>query len=493
MPLPVALYTAAQVRALDAHAIESLGVPGYTLMKRAGEASLRFLRARWPTAHRIVIVCGGGNNGGDGYVLARFARAAGLTVTVLAAVPPERLEGDGRRAHEDCVASGVSIERFRSEALGGGEVVVDALLGIGLRSILRDDALAVIDAINAAHRPVLALDVPSGLDADTGAPLGAAVRADCTVTFVGLKAGLFIGEGPERAGTVFFDDLEVPVPRDARFRPRLERITETEISRALPRRARAAHKGDFGRVLIVGSGPGMPGATRLAGEAALRVGAGLVTVALAAENLAAVASGRPELICLSIERTEQLEEPLARADVVAIGPGLGRTAWARAVFRTVLECGKPVVIDADALNLLAEHGPTRAGRGWILTPHPGEAGRLLDLPTDEVQRDRLAALDQLTERFSGIVVLKGAGTLVGAANATPGLCERGNPGMATAGMGDVLTGAIAGILGQCGDPWLAARAGVLVHSMAGDALARTGERGLLASDVARELRTCVNL
>jgi ADP-dependent NAD(P)H-hydrate dehydratase / NAD(P)H-hydrate epimerase len=493
MPLPIALYTAAQVRALDAHAIESLGVPGYTLMKRAGEAALRFLRTRWPTAHRIVIVCGGGHNGGDGYTLARFARAAGITVSVLAAVSPERLEGDARRAHEDCAASGIPIEAFRFEALAAGDVVVDAVLGTGLRSVLRDDALAVIEAINAAHRPIMALDVPSGLDSDTGAQLGAVVRADCTVTFVGLKAGLFVGEGPERAGTVFFDDLEVPVPSDARFRPCLERITEAEISRALPRRARASHKGDFGRVLIVGGGPGMPGAARLAGEAALRVGAGLVSVALAPENVGAVVSGRPELICLGVERSSELEEELARADVVAIGPGLGRTDWGRAHFRTVLECGKPLVLDADALNLLAESGAVRPASGWILTPHPGEAGRLLGLPSDEVQRDRLAALDQLVERFGGIVVLKGAGTLVGKAGATPGLCERGNPGMATAGMGDVLTGAIAGILAQCHDPWLAARAGVLAHAIAGDSLARTGERGLLASDVARELRTCVNL
>ncbi|MGQ0835527.1 MAG: NAD(P)H-hydrate dehydratase [Gammaproteobacteria bacterium] len=493
MALPVALYTAAQVRALDAHAIEALGIPSYTLMKRAGEAALRFLRSRWPTAHRILVVCGGGNNGGDGYVLARFARAAGLTVNVLAAVAPERLESDARRAHDDCVASGVPIERFGIESLGAGDVVVDAVLGTGLRSLVRDDMVAVIDAINTAHRPVFALDVPSGLDADTGAPLGAAVRADCTVTFVGLKTGLFIGEGPERAGTVFFDDLEVPVPTEPRFRPRLERIGESEISRALPRRARAAHKGDFGRILIIGSGSGMPGAVRLAGEAALRVGAGLVTVAVAPENVGAVASGRPEVICLAIERGAQLEEPLERADVVAIGPGLGRTDWARSLLRTALECGKPLVLDADALNLLADDESLPRRAEWILTPHPGEAGRLLDLPTSEVQRDRLAALDQLVERFGGTVVLKGAGTLVGAANLTPGLCERGNPGMATAGMGDVLTGAIAGILGQCRDPWLASRAGVLVHAMAGDALARTGERGLLATDVARELRTCVNL
>ncbi|TLY77418.1 MAG: NAD(P)H-hydrate epimerase [Gammaproteobacteria bacterium] len=467
MALPIALYSTAQVRALDAHAIEVLGIPGYTLMKRAGEAALRYLRTRWPTAHRIVIVCGGGNNGGDGYVLARFAQAAGLTVTVLAAIAPEQLRGDARHAYEDFRASDGRVRSLTPELLGEGEVIVDALLGTGLRGGVRDDLARVIREINSAGRPVFALDVPSGLDSDAGVPLGHTVRADCTVTFVGLKTGLFIGDGPEFAGTVFFDDLELSAAPPAQFKPRLERIVEAEIHRALPRRARAAHKGDFGRVLIVGSGTGMPGAVRLAGEACLRVGAGLVTVAVAPENVAAIAAGRPELIC-------------------------GRTSWARSALDAVLRSDKSLVVDADALNLIAEAG-ARARDHWILTPHPGEAGRLLGMRTDEIQRDRLSALDRLIERYDGTIVLKGAGTLVGATRRTPGLCERGNPGMASAGTGDVLTGAIAGILAQCRDTWLAARAGVLVHALAGDAAARSGERGLLASDVARELHNCVNL
>jgi len=491
MALPIALYSSAQVRALDAHAIEALGIPAYTLMKRAGEGALRHLRSRWPMAHRIVIVCGGGNNGGDGYVLARFAQAAGLTVTVLAASDPERLGGAARQAFGDFRANGARALPFAAALLGEGEIVVDALLGTGLRGEVRPEYAAAIRSINTCGRPVFALDVPSGLDSDAGVPLGETVRADSTVTFVGLKTGLLVGEGPEYTGTVFFDDLEL-TPPPGEFVPRLTRIVESEIDAALPRRRRTAHKGDFGRVLIVGSGSGMPGATRLAGEACLRVGAGLTTVAVAPENVAAIAAGRPELICLALSEPRVLAEALERADVVAIGPGLGRSPWARAALDAVLASGKPLVLDADALNLLAE-AEVRAREDWILTPHPGEAARLLATTTQEVQRDRLAALDGLLGRYGGLIVLKGAGTLVGAAGRIPGVCERGNPGMATAGSGDVLTGAIAGILAQCRDAWVAARVGVLVHAMAGDSAARGGERGVLASDLARELHHAVNL
>jgi ADP-dependent NAD(P)H-hydrate dehydratase / NAD(P)H-hydrate epimerase len=492
MALPVSLYSAAQVRALDAYAIGQLDVPGYTLMKRAGEAALRFLRMRWPTSHRIVIVCGGGNNGGDGYVLARFAQAAGLTVTVLAAVSPERLSGDALQAHADFLASGARTAPFTAERLSDGEVVVDALLGTGLKSAVREDAAQVIRAINASSHPVFALDVPSGLDSDSGEPLGEAVLADATISFVALKTGLFLGRGPEYAGAIFFDDLEVPVPSTPQFVPHLERIIEAEVAAALPRRRRSAHKGDFGRVLIVGGGVGMPGAVRLAGEAALRVGAGLVTVAVAPENVVAIVAGRPELITLPLTDERVLPEAIERADVVAIGPGLGKSEWASRALRAVLACDKALVVDADALNLIAEHG-AKPRDHWILTPHPGEAARLLGSSTHEVQDDRLGALARLVERYGGVIVLKGAGTLVGARDRIPGLCERGNPGMASAGMGDVLTGATAGVLSQCGDPWIAARVAVLAHAMSGDVVARGGERGLLAGDVARELRACVNL
>jgi NAD(P)H-hydrate epimerase len=494
MSSPSALYSVSQVRALDAYAIGTLGVSGYTLMKRAGEAALRALRSRWPRALRIAVVTGGGNNGGDGYVLARFGHAAGLQMTVLAAVPPERLRGDARQAAADYRTSGGDIHAFSAATLAQADVIVDALLGTGLDRPVQPELAGVIRAINDAQRPVFALDLPSGLNGDTGSVMGAAVRADSTISFVALKVGLFIGEGPDHAGRVLLDDLEVVAPAaEAAFEPVLERLSDTEITRTLPRRARGAHKGDFGRVLLIGGGVGMPGAVRLAGEACLRAGAGLVTVACAPENMGAITSGRPELICLGIEAPDQLERALAAADVIGIGPGLGTTPWAHAMLHAALAAGKPLVLDADALNMLAAEGRTAPAHA-ILTPHPGEAARLLSTTTADIQGDRIAALRALLARHPCVAILKGAGTLIGASGCTPAICERGNPGMAAPGMGDVLTGAIAGVLAQCHDPWRAARVGVLAHALAGDDVARErGERGLLALDVAEALTRRINL
>ncbi len=492
MASPSELYSAAQVRALDAYAIEH-GTDGYTLMRRAGEAALRAIRSRWPTAMRIVIVTGSGNNGGDGFVLGRFAQAAGLSVTVLASAAADRLRGDARRAYEDFRASGGRILGYEPALLAPADVVVDALLGTGLRAAVQPELARIIEAINASGRPVFALDVPSGLNADSGAVMGTAINADSTISFVALKTGLFLGAGPDHVGRLIFDDLAVVPPAEARFRPLLLRLGEAEIVRALPRRRREANKGDFGRVLIIGGGPGMPGAVRLAGESCLRVGAGLVSVATAAVNINAVAAGRPELIVHGIDRAADLGALLESAQVIAIGPGLGQTSWASALLEASLASGKALVIDADGLNLIARDRHT-VPAGSVLTPHPGEAARMLGSQPAVIQSDRLAALQQLQQRHPGaVIVLKGAGTLIGAGDRIPGICERGNAAMAAPGMGDVLTGAIAGILAQCHDPWRSACAGVLAHALAGDDLARERSRGILALELAEALSRWVNL
>jgi ADP-dependent NAD(P)H-hydrate dehydratase / NAD(P)H-hydrate epimerase len=262
------------------------------------------------------------------------------------------------------------------------------------------------------------------------------------------------------------------------------------LSRLLPRRPRTAHKGQNGSVLVIGGGIGMAGAARMSGEAALRSGAGLVTVATHAENVAAIIAGRPELMCRGVSDGAQLARLIGHADVLAVGPGLGQDEWARVMLDAALASNKTAVVDADALNLLAQ-SPRRSER-WILTPHPGEAGRLLGRSTAEIQRDRIGAAREIAARYGGTVVLKGAGTLVVTGDSKPSICDQGNPGMASPGMGDVLTGVIAGIVAQTSDPAAAARAGVLAHAMAGDMAARRGERGLLATDLFAYLPTCVN-
>ena len=495
MNRPTAIYSAAQVRALDAFEIEKRRVPGFTLMTRAAEGALKTLLDRWPRAKRVAVVCGSGNNGGDGYVLAKLARSAGLEALVFAATPPDKLTGDAHRAQEEWVAAGGRAHPFASDALSGCDVIVDGLLGTGFRGPPRAETLAVIRAINAARRPVLALDVPSGVDADTGAVHEAAVRADVTVSFVAFKAGLFLGAGPEHTGVLLLDDLGIVPPALPQFAPLMRRIDASEIRQALPRRARESHKGTSGRVLVVGGGPGMPGALRLAAEAALRAGAGLVTAAGHPDNLVAVTATRPEIIYLPSDSTAALDGAIRAADVFAIGPGLGQGDWARRLWTQALRADStPAIVDADALNLLAQD-PVKLRADWVMTPHPGEAARLLGSDTRAVQADRLGAARELHSKYGAVAVLKGAGTLI-AAGAIDGvelsICDRGNPGMATAGMGDVLTGVIAGLRAQLGDSALAARLGVLIHALAGDSAAKSGERGLVASDVIAELRGWVN-
>jgi hydroxyethylthiazole kinase-like uncharacterized protein yjeF len=490
---PEAVYTAAQVRELDRYAIESLGIPGYTLMSRAGAAAFRVLRDAWPRARKIVVVCGPGNNGGDGYVVARLARAAGLDVSAVSVPDPQRLAGDARRAYDDFIAAGGSVASWHESVLDGADVVVDALFGTGLSRPLEGAVAAIVTAINSNGVPVLALDIPSGLHSDTGVVLGAAIRAARTVTFIGLKLGFYLGAGPDYVGRLAFDALDVPCDALAHLPVAARRISEAEIPRVLPRRPRTAHKGLNGDVVIVGGGIGMAGAARLAGEAALRSGAGRVFVATRPENVAAIVGARPELMCHGVRTAEELARLLARADVLAVGPGLGQDEWSRAMLEAVLSSDRPTVIDADGLNLLAQRGVDRGPRGrWVLTPHPAEAGRLLGITTAQVQANRLAAAQMLASRYASCVVLKGAGSIVAAPDALPALCDRGNPGMASPGMGDVLTGVVAAVMAQAHDLVGAVRVAVLAHAMAGDLAARRGERGLIASDLFEHLPTCLN-
>ena len=481
--LPALVYAAAQVREMDRHA------PGYTLMQRAAEAALSLLKQQWPQANRITVLCGSGNNAGDGYVLARLARDAGLAVNACALVDPLRLADDAARAYADFTAAGGRDSGFTGASLAATDVIVDALLGTGLDRPVEGAMRECIEAVNACGLPVLALDLPSGLDADSGLVHGTAISATRTITFVALKAGLFLGDAWDCVGELAFAGLGIPeTAREAQV-PVLRRVDGQLLEAALSRRRRSAHKGDHGRVLIVG-GLAMAGAVRLAGEAALRAGAGLVTVVTEAQSVVSIIAGRPELICNTVKSAAELKVLLNAADAVAIGPGLGQSRSARDLFDTVTACDKALVLDADALTLLAERPWHRDD--WILTPHPGEAARLLGTDAAAIQRDRLGSARAIAARYGGVCVLKGAGTLVVAENLLPWVCDRGNPGMATAGAGDVLTGIIAALVAGGCDLERATAAGVLLHARAGDRAALAGERGLVASDLIAQLRAVVN-
>jgi len=490
--LPRRVFSTGQVREIEALAIATCGVTSYELMSRAGAAALEVLARRWPSARSLAIVCGAGNNGGDGLVVARLAQAAGYGVRALLVVDAGKLAGTAAQAAADALAAGVVLEPFTAPALGAADVIVDGLLGTGLSRPVTGAFLTAIEAVNASAKPVLALDVPSGLDTDTGWPSAVAVRAAATVTFLGLKQGLFLGAAVDHCGDLEFADLGLPLELAAPFPPALERLTVDDLKRALPRRARSAHKGSCGRLLLVGGGPGMAGAIRLAAEAALRAGAGLVYVATHADSVTSVLAGRPEIICKSAMSARDLEEFIELADAAVLGPGLGRSAWADGLWSRLVAADLPLVVDADGLNRLAA---ARVERGrWLLTPHPGEAGRLLETTTDAVQRDRRAAVRALAKKYGAHAVLKGPNTLIATPNEREPLavCDRGNPGMATGGTGDVLAGALGAVLVQTRDLALAARAGVLLHALAGDTAAVDGERGMVAGDLLPHLRAWAN-
>jgi NAD(P)H-hydrate epimerase len=485
--LPEALYAAAQTREADRRAAER-GLGGGLLMERAGAAAFAALRERFPRVRRVVVVCGPGNNGGDGYVVARLAAAAGLEVTLLAAGERGRLRGAALAAADAWQAAGGSVQPFAPALLCSSELIVDALFGTGLERPVDGEWRAIIDAINAAGRPVLALDIPSGLHADTGAVLGSAVRAAVTVTFIGLKAGLFTAQGREYSGTILFDDLGVPGEVLRALPVRARRITAASLPMLAPR-AQHAHKGIAGRVAIVGGGPGMPGAVRLAGEAACRAGAGLVTVVTHPEHAPLVSTARPELISIGATDAAGLLPVLERARAAAIGPGLGQGIWAQSLWRAAVEARLPFVIDADGLRLLA--AAPRRRNDWVLTPHPGEAAALLGCGVSEIEADRFAAVRRLQQTYGGVCVLKGSGTLVAAGDEPPWLCDRGTPALASGGTGDVLTGVIVALLAQGLAPPDAARLAVWVHAVAGERAA-AGDRGLLAGDLMAPISSLIN-
>lgn len=506
--LPTALYTAEQVRELDRIAIEDRGIPGIKLMKRAGRAVFTAINYRWPGSP-ITVFCGAGNNGGDGYIVAALAAQNQLPVQIIQLAPMEKLTGDALTAYQYAQSAGIAMTPFTDCLELQVGVIVDALLGTGLvsagasnsgaESQIREPFAQAIRLINHSGLPVVAADVPSGLCSNTGSAADPTIEATLTVSFIGLKQGLFTGRGPALCGEVLYHDLSVPTDIFDNIQPSSIRMQRAELMAELPDRARDAHKGDSGHVMIIGGDVGFGGAVSMAAEAALRVGAGLVSVATQPEHVSAILARRPELMVRGVSSGQDLmpllDGEISSPSILVVGPGLGRTPWSEQMLQQALASGLPMLLDADALNILSEcrlKVPDQS-RDWVITPHPGEAARLLGVTTAEIQADRFAAVRALQEKFNCPALLKGAGSLVCTSkDSAISLCAEGNPGMAVGGMGDVLSGIVGGLMSQGVASDVALSLGVCLHAEAGDIAAKTGERGLLATDLFEPLHQLIN-
>ncbi|MDX1696534.1 MAG: NAD(P)H-hydrate dehydratase [Ketobacteraceae bacterium] len=494
--LPASLYTAEQTRELDSTAVVE-GIAGFDLMSRAGRVAFDVMKEKWPGAKRVTIFCGGGNNGGDGYIIASLARQSGMSVTLIQMSDPSRLKGDALLAFGQARADQVDMKPFDRNMGIDADVVVDAMLGTGLSGEVRDPYASAIQLINHAGLPALAVDIPSGLCSDTGVSLGVTLQASVTVTFIGMKQGLLTGQAPRFCGELIFGGLAVPWSVYEQVPVSAELIQPSWVRQQLPARPRDAHKGLFGHLLVIGGDLGMGGAVAMAAEAAGRCGAGLVSVITRSEHVPAILSRRPECMVLGCDEGSNIEQAIEKATAIVAGPGIGRGRWAAFLLEQALASEVSVVLDADGLNYLAalaEQSPDAARRGnWILTPHPGEAARLLQSDSRSVQQDRFRAVTRLCERFDGTVLLKGAGTLIKSPECLTRISDTGNPGMASGGMGDVLSGVIGALVAQGMSLHDAASAGAWIHGAAADRnAALTGERGMLATDLMPHLQALVN-
>jgi len=509
--LPV--FTAAEMRALDARAIRDLGIPGPRLMESAGSGAAALI-ARWLAPIRgrsVVVVCGKGNNGGDGFVVARRLRAGGAAVRVFlvgrraevrgdAAAALRRWRGRVEEVHGEAELSALA------RALDRADVVVDALLGTGLTGAARGAVAAAIEAMNKvgpagrSRAPVIALDLPSGLGSDQGALLGPTIQATRTATFSGLKRSLVLHPAAAKAGAVEIVDIGVPAAETTRGITTW-RLEASDVRPRFPPREPAAHKGRFGHLLVVAGSLGKTGAAVLAGRAALRSGVGLCTIAAPASQQPIVAAQAPEYMTEALPETagrslalgakERVLELARRVDTVALGPGLSLDPETQELARAlILEIERPLVADADALSALAGHLDLlrRAAGPRALTPHPGEMARMLAIGIEAVQADRLEVTRTFSREHGVALALKGAGTVIGGPDGRVAVNPTGNPGLAKGGSGDVLTGIVGALLARGLDPVAALEAGCYLHGLAGDlAAGERGEIAMIAGDVIETL------
>lgn len=500
-PLPDSLFTAAQAREIDRLAIEEHGIDGFELMQRAARFSFHVLLKKWPATKSLLVLCGAGNNAGDGYIVAGLAKKRGLNVDLRYLSDPTKLSVDAAQAYQYCLSEHVKCLPFDIEQHppSSDTIIVDALLGTGLNKEVTGSYREAIEYCNQSGLPILSIDIPSGLCADSGQPMGISVEAQATATFIGLKIGQFTGRGRHFCQELFYDDLEVPEEVISLVAPVTKKLSLTNLLTQLPKRSADTHKGDCGHVLLIGGDHGYGGAILMAAEAAARMGAGLITVATQPENCPALITRCPEVMARPVSSSADLKPLVEKASTIVVGPGLGQSAWSQHMLFTALHendnSHKPTIVDADALNLLCTHQEwlPKSRDHFIFTPHPGEAARILKTTSSDIQNNRLKAIDDLNAHWGGTFLLKGSGSLILQENEPARLCPYGNPGMATGGMGDVLSGILGGLLAQPLSFSYAVNLAICLHAKAADKLAlQYGERGLLASDIIKEARALLN-
>jgi hydroxyethylthiazole kinase-like uncharacterized protein yjeF len=496
--------TSSEIAALDRTATETYGIPVTSLMERAGarvaEAAYILLG---PRTGRVAVLAGKGNNGGDGFVAGRILRGRGRPVTAVLLAPAEEYTGEAGRMLAEARAAGVELSDASEVALASYDLIIDALFGTGFHGPARGAARTLIEAANASHVPILAVDIPSGLNADTGQPEGPAIRAVATVTMGLPKVGLLVYPGAELAGTLYMADIGYPPALADDPSVRTQLVMPEMVRVRLPARSPDSHKGTYGRTLVVAGSLGFTGAAALAALGALRSGAGLVTLCVPeavypiVAGLVAEAMPRPvddDGGQMAASAWDAVHRAAAAADAVAVGPGLGVSDGVREIVEGLLRDGRPLVVDADALNVLAPAPDILADASapLVITPHPGELARLVNATSREIQSDRLAAARSAASRFRCVVVLKGARTIVAQPDGEAFIVPTGNPGMASGGMGDVLTGMTASFMGQGLPAADAAWTAAYLHGLAADLIA--GERGvvgILASEVAHRLPAAI--
>jgi hydroxyethylthiazole kinase-like uncharacterized protein yjeF len=492
-----------QVRTTEPKAAQIAGCTMFELMQRAGEAAFKVLKQKWPKVQNILVVAGNGNNAGDGYVLAKLAKQQGFNVVVICEQPKRELAGDAKQAQLGWQKLGGETQQFTELDYTQFDVIVDALLGTGVTGEVKPAFQAVIQQINQTDIPVLSIDLPSGMFANTGQALPICVNANVTITFIATKPGLVSGIGKEFCGKLMFDDLGVGKEFFGIARSEAQ-LVNWPMLQPLQTRPVHGHKGSFGKLLCIGGNQGMAGAIRLSAESALRCGVGLVKVYCHESSSMGISAGRPEIMLSH----KELEAALDWCSCIIVGPGLGQDDWAHQQFSSLFAYlkhhPKPMVIDADGLNLLA---PMRDDADMqnilarlpalVLTPHPGEASRLLNCNIAKIESVRYESSQHIAQTYQSICVLKGAGTIIQRHGSHQEhqcfICKGGNPGMATAGMGDLLTGVIGAFLAQGFTSQKAAVYGVCAHAEAGDRVAiQYGQRGMIASDLLQPLRAIVN-